>query len=66
MLPNLIVIDKGLLSENGQPEEGARVYFDHIRVHPENLEKTIDGLKKMTGKEFKVIESSKFQEDLCR
>ncbi len=63
MLPNIIVTDPSL-KKNGVPVDGAMIFSSHIRVHPDNLEKVLDGLKKMTGSsdEFSVITMEEFKE----
>jgi len=63
MLPTTIVTDPSL-KENGIPIKGAMIFNSHIRVHPDNLEKVLDGLKLMTegSVEFNVISVQEFKE----
>lgn len=54
MISRVIVTDNGMVKD-GKPIEGADIYHDHVRVHPDFAEKTKKGLEEMFGKECVVV-----------
>ena len=64
MIPSVIVKDEEQIDSDGVPIKGASIYHDHIRVHPDYLEKTKDGLEQMFGSQkiFTVMTMDEYKE----
>ena len=64
MIPSVIVKDEEQVDSDGAPIKGAAIYHDHIRVHPDYLEKTKDGLEQMFENKriFTVITMKEYKE----
>lgn len=64
MIPSVIVKDEEQVDSDGCPIKGASIYHDHIRVHPDYLEKTKDGLEQMFGNKrvFTVMTIDEYRE----
>ena len=64
MIPSVIVKDEEQIDSDGVPIKGASIYSDHIRVHPDYLEKTKDGLEQMFGSKrvFTVMTMEEYKE----
>ncbi len=62
MLPPLIVIDPALIDFYGKPVKGAQIFADHVRVHPDEKRKIIEGLEGMFGEVFKILTIKEYNE----
>ena len=64
MIPSIIVSDEEQVDSDGVAFKGASIYSDHVRVHPDYVEKVKDGLEQMFGSQriFTVMTTQDYKE----